>query len=120
MRLLVHWVLSALAIMLVARFVPGFAVSGFIAALIAAVAIGLVNGTLGFFLKVLTFPFTLVTFGIFLLVINALMLRLAAYLVPGFRVDGFGPAFWGALALSILNMVIRWLMKDSPRKTEHA
>lgn len=119
MRLLVHWVLSALALMLVSRFVPGFRVSGFVAALIAALAIGLINGTLGFFLKVLTFPFTLITFGIFLLVINALMLRFAAFLVPGFFVDGFGPAFWGALALAVLNVLIRWVMKDEvPASTD--
>src|SRR5437868_3181949 len=100
MRLLVHWVLSALALMLVSRFVPGFAVSGFIAALIAAVVIGFINGTFGFFLKVLTFPFTIITFGLFLLVINALMLRLASFLVPGFYVDGTAAAFKGALALA--------------------
>ena len=106
-----HWVLSALAIILVAHLVPGFAVSGFGSALIAAVVIGLVNGTLGFFLKVVTFPLSILTLGIFVLVINAVMLKMAASIVPGFVVVGFAPAFWGALLLSILNMVIRALLR---------
>jgi putative membrane protein len=111
-RLLLHWLLSALAILAVAHFVTGFYVSSFIAALIAAVVIGLINGTVGFFLKVITFPLTVLTLGIFLLVINALMLRLAAAFLPGFRIDGFMPAFWGALLLAILNMIIRSLTKQ--------
>lgn len=118
MRLLVHWLLSAIAIIIVSNFVPGFRVSGIVAALFAAVVIGFINGTLGFFLKIVTFPFTIITFGIFLLVINALMLRVAAYIVPGFSVDGFGAAFWGALALAVLNMIIRWIMKDGDEVRE--
>lgn len=119
MRLLLHWLLSAIALMIVSRFVPGFAVSGLVVALIAAVVIGFINGTIGMLIKIVTFPFTIVTFGIFLLVINAFMLMVAAWILPGFRVDGFGPAFWGALVLSLLNMVIRWMLKkdedgDSP------
>ena len=97
--------------MLVSYFVPGFAVSGLISALIAALVIGFINGTLGFFLKIVTFPFTIITFGIFLLFINALMLRLAAYILPGFAVEGFKAAFIGATALAVLNMIIRWVMK---------
>src|SRR5207248_9811427 len=108
MRMLLHWLLSALTLLLVAHFVPGFYVSGIVAALIAAVAIGLVNATLGLVLKVLTFPLSVVTFGLFLLVINALMLKVAAALVPGFEVRGFAPAFVGAILIFILNMVWRW------------
>jgi len=112
MRLLLHWVLSAVALLLVAHFVSGFHVSGFLVALIAAVVIGFINGTLGFLIKIVTFPFTIITFGIFLLVVNALMLMLAAAVLPGFRVDGFGAAFWGGLVLGLLNMVIRWVLKE--------
>lgn len=112
MRLLLHWVLSAVALLIVAHFVKGFHVSGFVVALIAAVVIGFINGTLGFFVKILTFPFTIITFGLFLLVVNALMLMLAAAVLPGFRVEGFGAAFWGGLVLGLLNMVIRWLLKE--------
>lgn len=112
-RLLLHWVLSALAILCVAHFVHGFYVSGFVAALIAAIIIGLINGTVGFFLKVITFPLTIFTLGIFLLVINAFMLKLAATLLPGFRIEGFMPAFWGALLLALLNTVIRSLTRKA-------
>jgi putative membrane protein len=112
MKLLLHWILSAVALLAVAHYVPGFRVSSFFVALIAAVVIGLVNGTIGMLLKVLTFPISIVTFGIFLLVINAIMLKLAAAIVPGFQIFGFMPAFWAALLLAVINMIVRWLMKD--------
>ena len=115
MRLLVHWILSALALLLVAHFVPGFYVKGFLPALLAAAVIGLINGTLGTILKVLTFPLSVVTLGLFLLVINALMLWLSAGLVPGFEVRGFWPAFWAALLLAILGMVIHALLRKRER-----
>jgi putative membrane protein len=111
-KLLAHWILSALCLLLVARFVTGFHVSGFGTALIAAVVIGLVNGTIGMLLKILTFPLTILTFGIFWLLINALMLKFAALFVPGFEVRGLWPAFWGGLILSILNMTVRQLLKN--------
>ena len=111
MRLLVHWILSALALMLVSHFVPGFYVKGFLPALLAAVVIGLINGTLGTILKILTFPLSIVTLGLFLLVINALMLWLSAALVPGFEVRGFWPAFWAALLLAILGMIIHAVLR---------
>ena len=105
--LLIHWLLSALSLMMVAALIPGFQVQNFMAALLAVVVIGLINATLGLILKVLTFPLTIVTFGLFLLVINALMLRFAAAFVPGFTVNGFLPAFWGALVLALVSMVLR-------------
>lgn len=117
LRLLVHWVLSALAILAVAHYVSGFYVESFLVALIGAVVIGLINGTLGLFVKIVTFPLTIFTLGIFLLIVNAVMLKIAAALLPGFRIDGFLPAFWGALLLAILNMVIRSLTK-APKEAE--
>lgn len=111
MKLLLHWVLSALCLLLVAHFVPGFFVRGFVTALIAAVVIGLVNATLGFFLKIITFPLSIVTLGIFLIIINALMLKFASIFVPGFVVRGFMPAFWGALILSLLGMIVRAILR---------
>ena len=113
-RLLAHWVLSALCLLLVARYVPGIYVKGLFTALIAAVVIGLVNGTLGFFLKIVTFPLTVITFGIFWFLINALMLKFASLFVPGFVVTGLWPAFWGGIILSLLNMLVRQLLRRSP------
>jgi putative membrane protein len=106
-RLLLHWVISALCLLLVSRFIPGFVVSGFGSALLAAVVIGLVNGTLGLLLKLLSLPLIIITFGLFWFVINALMLEFASLFVPGFTVRGFAPAFWGAIILSLLNFAIR-------------
>jgi putative membrane protein len=107
--LLVHWLISAASLIVVAYFFPGIEVTGLAAALLAPIVIGLVNATIGFALKVLTFPLTLLTLGIFLLIINALMLQLAAFLVPGFYVDGFWSAFFGAIVLSIVSMILRRL-----------
>jgi putative membrane protein len=81
------------------------------AALIAALVIGLINATIGAVLKILTFPLTLVTLGLFWFVINALMLELAsALLAPGFQVRTFTAAFIGAIVLSLVNMVLKWLV----------
>lgn len=104
--LIVHWFLSALSLMIVSAVIPGFRVQNFSTALLAAIVIGLINATLGLILKVLTFPLTIVTFGLFLLVINALMLRLASAFVSGFVVNGFLPAFLGAITLALVNIAL--------------
>ena len=109
-RILVNWILSAVLLLVVSRVVPGFVVTSFGSALIAALVIGFVNATLGLILKVLTFPLSIVTFGIFLLVINALMLLLSAHFVPGFAIHGFAPAFWAAVLLALLHLLLRWMM----------
>ena len=115
MRLILHWLLSALALMIVAHLVPGFYIRSFGAALIAALVIGLVNATLGFLLKVLTFPFIILTLGLFWFVVNALMLMVASAFVPGFIVRGFMPAFWGAIVLALINMAFRALLPKRER-----
>lgn len=119
MRLLLNWLLSALAVWVVSQVISGIHVAGLAAALIAALVIGFVNATLGLLLKIITFPLTVLTLGIFWLVINALMLEVAAAVVPGFRVDTFASAFWGAIVLSLVNMLFRWLAgtgrKEQPR-----
>jgi putative membrane protein len=111
MRLLLNWVLSALAVWIVAKLVPGFSVSGPVAALIAALVIGFINATIGALLKILTFPLTLLTLGLFWIVINALMLKLAsALLAPKFEVRTFTAAFLGAIVLSLVNTLLKWLV----------
>lgn len=117
MRMLLNWVLSAVAVWIVAQVVPGVHVSGAVAALIAALAIGFINATLGLLLKIVTFPLTLLTLGLFWFVINALMLELASALVPGFHVRGFGAAFIGAIVLSLVNLVLKGILL--PKKDEH-
>jgi putative membrane protein len=113
MRMLLHWVLSALAIWIVSRLVPGFIVSGAASALIAALVIGLVNATVGIFVKLITFPLTVLTLGLFWFVINAAMIELASAFVPGFRIQSFASAFWGGIVLSIVNMLLKWLLMPS-------
>ncbi len=115
MRLLLNWVLSAVALLIVTYLVPGFYVAGFLRALLAALVIGIINATLGLLLKVLTFPLTILTLGIFWFVINALMLELASALVPGFEIRGFGAAFLGAVVLALINLLFRRLL---PRRGE--
>src|ERR1700686_1700177 len=108
MRLLLNWVLSALAVWIVAQLGIGVSVRGAGAALGGALVIGFINATIGALLKILTFPLTLLTLGLFWLVINALMLELAsALLSPGFEVRGFLAAFLGAILLSLVNMILK-------------
>lgn len=113
MRLLLHWILTAIAVWIVARVVPGISVSGPTAALIAALVIGLINATLGLLLKILTFPLTLLTLGLFWFVINALMLELAAAFVRGFYVRNFVAAFIGAIVLSVVSSLLQWIFMPS-------
>jgi len=108
--LVITWLLSALSLIIVANLIPGFSVSGFGSAIIGAIVIGFVNVTLGLILKVVTLPLTILTFGVFLLVINALMLQLAAAFVPGFSIQGFLPAFFGAIVLAVVNMALHGLV----------
>ena len=111
-RAIIHWVLCAIALMVTTNLVPGFYVNDIQSALVAAMVIGILNATLGFILKVITFPFAILSFGVFLLFINAAMIMLASKFVTGFVVYGWVPAFWAALVLAVLGMLINALMKD--------
>ncbi len=108
--LIITWMLNALSLLTVAYLIPGFSVRGFGSAIVGALVIGFFNMTFGLILKVLTFPLTVLTFGVFLLVINAFMLQLAAVFVPGFTIHGFLPAFFGALALAVINLVLQGMI----------
>ena len=105
LRMLLHWILNAVALLIVAHVVQGFVVDGWVSALIAVVVIGLLNATFGLLLKVITLPLGILSFGLFFLVINALMLKFASALVPGFRVQTFWAAFLGALVLAVVHLL---------------
>ncbi len=107
---LLRWVITACAIWIVSQIVPGFIVSGALSALIAAIVIGFVNGTVGLVLKIITFPLTILTLGLFWLVINAAMIQLASLFIPGFHIDTFAAAFFGAIVLSLVNMLLQALI----------
>ena len=111
--MLIQWLLYAVALLVVSKIVPGFTVQGLWPAMIASLVIGLLNATVGLFLKIVTFPLSILTLGLFLLVINGLMILVASSIVRGFNVRGFVPAFWGAVVLALLGMLIRGVTKNS-------
>lgn len=113
MRALVRWLLMSLSLLIVSYFVYGFRVTGLRAALIAALVFGFLNATLGLVLKILTFPFTILTFGLFWFVINAIILEITSALVPGFLVGSFWSALIGAILLTIVNMVLKALVGEA-------
>jgi len=101
-----HLVVSAALLLVVAYAIRGFEVDGAVPALLGALVLGLTNAFVRPFFVVLSLPITILTLGLFLIVVNAFMLKLAAALVPGFRIDGFLPAIWGTLFLSLLNLLV--------------
>ena len=113
-QLVLNWVLGALLLLLIAQFLPGFRISGIGSALVAVIVIALVNATFGFFLRIVGFPLTILTLGLFLLVVNAIVLKIAAAVMPGFSIIGFLPAFVAAILLSLLHIVLRYAFYTHP------
>lgn len=111
MSLIVRWVLNALALYIVARILPGIHLSDFGSALVAVVIIGLVNVLIKPILFLLTLPVTFITFGLFALILNALMLMLASAITPGFKIDGFGTALLGSILLSLVTTILHSLVQ---------
>ena len=109
MKFLLDWIISAVVIFVLAHVLPGVSVTGYMAAFGAAIIIGLANATVKPLLIVLTLPITIITLGLFLLVINALVILLAAWLVPGFNIDGF----WWALLFGVILSVVNIMRKSS-------
>lgn len=109
--LIVRWMLNGLALYIVAKILPGIHLLDFGSALIAVIVIGLVNALIKPLLFLLTLPVTIITFGLFALVLNALMLMLASALTPGFKIDGFGTALLGSILLSIVTTIFHSLVR---------
>lgn len=105
-----HLIVTAGLLLLMAHFVRGVQVEGWGSAVIGAIVLGFVNAIVRPLMILLTLPLTILSFGLFLLVINALMLWLMAALVPGIRVQGFGPALIGSLVLTLLNVVVEFFI----------
>jgi putative membrane protein len=104
-NLLIRWILNSIALWAVAYLVPGFHYRNWIAIAIAAAVLGLLNAVVKPILYVLTLPITILTLGLFLVVLNALMLKATAGLVPGFSIDGWFHAILGALLLSAFSII---------------
>ncbi len=102
MRLLLLWILNAVALLAVTWLMPSIRVEGFGAALIAALGLGLINTLVRPVLALLTLPLTVLTLGLFYLVLNGLLFWLASALIPGFQVQGFGSAFVGAMLYGLI------------------
>lgn len=112
MRFLLRLILNGVAIVVAAWFVPGVHLTGPGPALLAGVLLGLVNALVRPVLLILTFPFTLVTLGLFIFVVNAVCFALTAAFVPGFNIDGFLAAFLGALVVTIVSWMLSALLPD--------
>jgi putative membrane protein len=106
MRIILNWFIQAVAIIIVAYLLPGVTVASFWTALILAVVLGAINTFVKPILVLLTLPLTIVTLGLFILVLNALLIMLAGAIVPGFLVSGFLSAFLFAIVLSIVSAVL--------------
>lgn len=113
MSFLVQWVVSGAAIIITAYLLPGVAVEGFLAALVTALILGLINAIIRPILILLTLPLNILTLGLFTLVINALLIMLAATIVPGFAVQGFWWALLFGIVLAIVNFALSPLLKSS-------
>lgn len=112
MKLLLNWLISALAILSAAYILPGVHISGFTTALVVAVVLGVINALLKPFLLFLTLPINILTLGLFTLVINAAIIQLVSLIVPGFIVDNFGWALLFSLVLSLINSFLHRLGKN--------
>lgn len=110
--IILRWLINALGLVVVSRIVPGFEVTGFYSALIAALILGLVNATIRWILLILTLPINILTLGLFTFVINALMILFVSTIVKGFNVDGFVPAFWAAIILWIISWISNWVLDE--------
>src|SRR5262245_23343736 len=112
MRFLARLLLNGLAIVIAAWLVPGVRLGGPLPAFLAGAILGFVNAVVRPVLLLLTFPFTLLTLGLFIFVVNAVCLALTAALVPGFGLSGFSAAFLGALVVSIVSWLLNGVLVD--------
>ena len=115
LSLLARWIVNAAALLLVAYLYPGVHVESFIAAAFAALVLGLINAVIRPILVILTLPVTLLSLGLFLFVINALLFWLVAEIVKGFTVDGFLAALIGSVLYSLITLLTSWILFSSKK-----
>ncbi|MBW4645432.1 MAG: phage holin family protein [Goleter apudmare HA4340-LM2] len=108
---LLTWLGTAVALVITSRIVEGFKIEDFGAALVAVIIISLVNALIRPILSFLAFPITLLTFGLFTFVINAVSLGIASAFTPGFKIDGFLPALLGSIVLAIVSSGINYFLR---------
>jgi putative membrane protein len=115
-KILLHFAIVVATFLLLARYLPGFYVPDVGTAILAALVLGLVNATLGPLLTLLSLPLILVSLGAFWFVVNAFLLIVVAFVVPGFSINGWGPALIGAVVLAAVNL----LFKRATSSKKHA
>lgn len=115
MAILVGWIINAIALYVTVLLVPGIEVDNVATIFLSALVIGFVNILIKPAVHLISLPITILTFGIFALIINAVLLGLSAWLVPGFNIAGFLPALLGAIVISIVSTVLNSLLKTKPQ-----
>ncbi len=115
MKLLIRWLFNGIALVFTAYLLEGIEISGFGAALVAALVLGIVNAIIRPVFLLLTLPLNLLTLGLFTFVVNGIMLMLAAAVVSGFEIDGFFSALLGSVILSLTSSLLTSLVKDKNR-----
>ena len=105
LKVLLHFALMVGVFLLLTHVLPGFYLQDWKTAVIAALLFGFLNATIGLILKIITFPLILITFGLFYFVVNAIILTFVAFLLPGFSINGFGPALIAAVVLAAANLL---------------
>jgi putative membrane protein len=116
MRFLLRLLLNGVAVLIAAWLIPGLHITSPATAIVAGIVLGLINAVIRPVLILLTLPLTLVTLGLFIFVVNAVCLALAAWVVPGFTISGFGAAFAGALVTSVVSWLLSALLVDKNRR----
>jgi putative membrane protein len=114
LRWVLQWIISAMALLAVAHHVKGFVVVDMLSGMIAVVVIGLFNATFGLMLRIITLPLQILTFGLFFLIVNAVVLWFASEFVPGFRVETFKAAFLGSLTLTVVHLLFGFFFPKKP------
>ncbi|KAB2952083.1 phage holin family protein [Heliorestis acidaminivorans] len=110
--IIMRWLFNTLALVIAAFIIPGIEVLGIAEAMIAAFLLGVVNAFIRPLVLIFTLPITVLTLGLFALVINGLMLWMVSAIVPGLEIAGFWSAFFGAIILSLVSTLLSWFVKD--------
>lgn len=117
MHFLLRLIINGIVFYLIAMYVPGIHANSFGAAVLAAFIFGIVNAIVRPIVLLLTLPFTILTLGLFIIIVNALMFWLATWIAPGFKVDGFMPALIGGIIMMIVGFITNHLLREQPVRT---
>jgi putative membrane protein len=117
MHFLLRLLINGIVFYLIAMYVPGIHTTGVAAAVLAAFIFGIVNAIVRPIVLLLTLPLTIVTLGLFIIIVNALMFWLATWIAPGFKVDGFTPALYGGIIMMIVGIITNHLLKERTVRT---